>query len=227
MPSLARRRKRKTKKRTYRRRNTFTSISRSTPLGFPKVKHVKMRYVEAWNFLPIAGSMIKHNFRLNGIYDPRVATGGHQPYGHDQWLVFYNHYVVSKSKITVTFVPQDKTTNTTPMVCGVYLDDDNTNSTVWGDLLETGQSSQQILQPSDISKSTQSLSYDAKRFYNITDLKDNFDRLGASMGVDPGEQAIAVVYVQPLDYASGGSVTARIVIDYDVILSEPKEMPAS
>jgi hypothetical protein len=42
-------------------------------------------------------------FRLNSIFDPNSAVGGHQPYGYDQLAALYNRYRVLRTKWKVTF----------------------------------------------------------------------------------------------------------------------------
>lgn len=42
-------------------------------------------------------------YRGNGLYDPEVAVGGHQPRMFDQMCLFYQSYLVLGSKISITF----------------------------------------------------------------------------------------------------------------------------
>jgi hypothetical protein len=37
-----------------------------------------------------------------GLYDPDITGSGHQPLGFDQWMAFYNHYVVLSCRIEVS-----------------------------------------------------------------------------------------------------------------------------
>lgn len=48
-----------------------------------------------------AATLMSYEFRANGMYDPRVAVGGHQPYGFDQLMAQYYHYTVIKSTCVV------------------------------------------------------------------------------------------------------------------------------
>ncbi len=41
--------------------------------------------------------------RLNSIFDPNNAVGGHQPYGYDQLAALYNRYRVLKTRWKITF----------------------------------------------------------------------------------------------------------------------------
>ena len=69
----------------------------------PDSKVVKMRYVDQFTIDPGLGTAGHISLRANGLFDPYVPVGGHQPYSFDQYMEFYNRYTVLGSKITVTF----------------------------------------------------------------------------------------------------------------------------
>lgn len=48
-----------------------------------------------------AGALPTYEYRANGLYDPEVASGGHQPSGFDQLMEQYFHYTVIKSRCRV------------------------------------------------------------------------------------------------------------------------------
>jgi len=52
-----------------------------------------------------AGALGFAYFRANGMYDPNVAIGGHQPYGFDQWCAMYRRFCVHSSTIDVRCMP--------------------------------------------------------------------------------------------------------------------------
>lgn len=47
------------------------------------------------------GAISETQFRANGMYDPEVGLGGHQPYGFDQLMAQYFHYTVISSTCKV------------------------------------------------------------------------------------------------------------------------------
>lgn len=51
-----------------------------------------------------AANYTAYEFRANGMYDPEVAAGGHQPYGFDELMVRYNDYTVLYSSIQATII---------------------------------------------------------------------------------------------------------------------------
>ncbi len=42
-------------------------------------------------------------YRLNSLFDPYFSLGGHQPYGYDQIMAFYNRYMVNSVDIELSF----------------------------------------------------------------------------------------------------------------------------
>lgn len=72
------------------------------------------------------------------------------------------------------------------------------------------------------------LNYSTKSFFNVADVKDNFDRLGASFANSPSEQAYFQLFVAPTDGATTGNVVrCTVKITYNVALSEPKNIGQS
>ncbi len=51
----------------------------------------------------------QESFALNGLFDPQLVGGGHQPYGFDQILPFYARYKVYAVSLTLTW-QSDETT---------------------------------------------------------------------------------------------------------------------
>lgn len=75
---------------------------------FPSTMRAMLRYSETFVLQPtLSGTNDNSIWRANSINDPRYATGGHQPYGHDTYQAIYNHYMVLKSVITLTVVDTD------------------------------------------------------------------------------------------------------------------------
>jgi hypothetical protein len=96
----------KNSKRT--RRNPGNAISRYPTLGtfFPERLAISLAYTDeltlsTTNNLPTFGSAIA--FRLNSLYDPYFAAGGHQPYGYDQITPFYSRYLVHGCDVECEF----------------------------------------------------------------------------------------------------------------------------
>lgn len=62
-------------------------------------------YVEATSLVSgVAGvTLAPQQWRLNSIFDPNLTGVGHQPYGHDEYEVFWNKYKVYRVDIEIEF----------------------------------------------------------------------------------------------------------------------------
>lgn len=91
----------------YKKKRTYRKKRKSTPPlpigGFPKNKMVKLRYVSEC-VVTCSGLSNSHSFSANGMYDPDITGGGHQPKAFDEWMAVYNHYNVVGSKVSVKLV---------------------------------------------------------------------------------------------------------------------------
>lgn len=247
----------RTYKRTYKRNSTRDRMSdpRSTMLtgpggiqangpltigagggfGFPNQRIVKMRYAAGGLVGITTGQLINQvNFCPSSIFDPDTSGIGHQPIGHDQWQTFYNHYVVLGCKMSMT-VSHDLGLAGRAIVCGAYLDDDTVAATNWQPLVESGRAAWSIINPgssvgSEHNQKAIECYYSAKKFFNVKDVKDNITRLGAPFGSNPTENAFFKCFVACSDNSVPNENTAftyTIILDYTVLLSEPKDLPLS
>lgn len=64
-------------------------------------------YNEQFTAAPGSGSSDGYVYRLNGMFDPRVSTGGHQPQYFDQMTAIYNYWCVTACDIVVRAVPEN------------------------------------------------------------------------------------------------------------------------
>lgn len=197
-------------------------------IGFPANKVVRMRYHEVLN-QPIGATQSSFFYKANGLNDPRVAAGGHQPLGHDQWNQFYNHYVVLGSKATFTITG---TTNAAPLdtiLLSAYISDDTTIPTDVNTLIESGRAEHTLLPAYNAMNQRQVKSmYSAKNFFNIKDIADNLTRLGAAFGAEPPELAFHSINLTNISLqGTNTEVCITVQIDYVVLLSEPIDLPTS
>ena len=66
------------------------------PRKFARLKYTTIQTTASFT----AGNIVVYEYRANGMYDPEVALGGHQPYGFDQLMAQYNNFTVLSSTIT-------------------------------------------------------------------------------------------------------------------------------
>jgi len=94
-------------KRSMARRTGMRTASKAimrNPSGFPDRIFVKLNYSDIVSGNVSSGVAADNIFHGNSSYSPRT-TGGHQPYGFDQWAQFYSHYRVHGSSIQAQFLP--------------------------------------------------------------------------------------------------------------------------
>lgn len=209
--------KKKTPRKKYRKQSNLR-----VPGGMPRIGRARLRYVELSTITGTSGALSTTKFRAGGVFDPRFASGGHQPMAFDQWASLFNHYVTVGSKCTVTFSPN---TDVNTMV-GVYVDSTTTTYNSWIEFAEAKMGYQKMIADDERTKII-SVNYSAKKFFNLTDIKDNVTRLGAAVTENPDEDAFFIVYIQATDEATTVVVQAKVQIDYIVDFSEPKSLAQS
>jgi hypothetical protein len=88
----------------YRRpRNALVSVPRNK-IGFPQQMRTKLRYSTRIEFIPTGTSVLSKTFLANGMYDPDVSLGGHQPRGFDEFMKTYQTFTVKGSRVSCTFM---------------------------------------------------------------------------------------------------------------------------
>jgi len=208
-------------RRTYRRR-PYISNALS---GMPKTRRAILRYTEhVTSMTSTTGTLASYVFRANGLYDPNYTSTGHQPMGFDQWAALYNHYVVLGSKMTVKVLPQE--TNVSPCVIGTFLTDGSAVPyTTPGSFIEAKRGPYRLFKATDRVVSLVQ-KYSSKKQFNVVDVKDNMDRLGAPVTADPTEEAMFNIWFFTMDLTTA-SLNLFVSIDYIVEFSEPKDMATS
>ena len=225
---------RKKTKKTYRkqpfRRQTLVTS------GFPKTNVLRLRYVDTIKLSQsVADTLAQHYFRANSPASPDFtgSATAHQPMGWDEWTSFYRQYIVIGSKIKVTGSPiggQSSHTvlavQTVPSTTGTtdvtrFLEQSRTNHVTYKHQA-TGESS--------AKKQTLTKGFSTKKFFNITNVSDNLDRLGASTPTgNPSDPAYFCVSYGSLDPADTVEISSYLLveIEYIVMFSNPKPLDQS
>lgn len=86
------------KKRAFKRRYGKPTYMRASPLVFPDMAYTKLKFIENFNFSSPGQS---RDYRGNGPFDPRVASGGQFPIAYLNWANIYNKVLCFGSKIRV------------------------------------------------------------------------------------------------------------------------------
>lgn len=98
--SVAKRQRRATPAGTTNMRSRPT-ISRLGRQPFAQQKACTLRYVENATLTTTSGAF-SYVFSANGLFDPNITQGGHQPLYFDQSMAIYNQYTVVRSRIKIT-----------------------------------------------------------------------------------------------------------------------------
>jgi len=167
------------------------------------------------------GAISKYVFRANSIYDPDLTGTGDSVLDYQTFSSHYNHYVVTGAKITLkAYSSMGSNAN----VIGIMLNDDTTTPSYFSEVLMQSDSKFGIV-GSDGKILTVTKNFSAKRFFNVTDVKDNLDRIGSVMGSNPTDDAYFTVYALPMDVVTDTApVRCVAIIDYIFHLSEAKDI---
>ncbi len=225
MPRRYKKKKVYRKRRTYRKRGYKSLVSNYVPSGISTTRVANLRYVETIQLSSSAGTLDSHAFSANSIHDPNVTGIGHQPMGHDTWASLYNHYVVLGSKVTIRIAPGNIKSSS---MVGVLLTDASTPPyTEASTFQEARKGSVRLIAEEQGKAVILSSKFSAKRFFNVKDVKDNVQRLGADSNVSPTEQAYYIVWAQSQTATFSANYTCVVQIDYIVAYSEPKDLQES
>jgi hypothetical protein len=208
--------------RTYKPQRTL-ALS-----GFPNSKIVRLRYAESIGLNPVITGNGFYVFRANSIFDPNFTGVGHQPMGHDEWALSYNHYSVLGSKIKVTFCSTDTTYTNAASVCSVSRQADSTAIAISSGtrLQESGAPYKILGTPNSSNGQVVLTSYFSAKKHLKTTSNIPFNR--ASFGTNPSEEIYYHITMSPLDASQDLAVIYFYVeIDYVCLLSERRTLSVS
>lgn len=226
------RRTRRTTRRVPARRRRKAYPGRYMP-GFPATRIVKLRYVQRVTLNPGIGSKALYQFRANSMFDPDLSGVGHQPLGFDQLVTpFWNHYTVLSSSIKCDFLYTSGNSNTGALI-GVYLADDNAIPLTGEEIAEQGLGKYKVIPSVNyaaIGGKTPSIrnSFSAKKFFNVSDVKDNINRIGSQVNDNPTEGAVFNVWAESMTPTTDlGAYEVLVTMNFTATLSEPKSLAQS
>lgn len=229
-PFHKQRRKKKKKKPRVTKVGRGVPTIPSTGNGFPAKRIRKLRYVSDAGDVTLnagAGGLASHTFRAVSVNDPDQSGTGHQPLGYDQWTAFYQQYVVLKATCTV-YYSTEVTSNVCSQIIGLSLDENNSFApTTLGHACELPGSVFSTIATGQQTTRKLSLTYDAKKFYDVKDPNDVNDLVAAYNG-NPNKTAAFHLYAGSMDGITNAlAIDCMVVIDYLVEFSEPNELAQS
>ena len=233
-PFVARKRKRTyTKRRTYR-----TRVPGRVRIGaFPNTKTLNLRYVENFALNTGAATVATAVYSMNGLFDPSIAVGGHQPMFFDNYMAIYSRYRVNRAYISfialdthVTPTSYQTGGNTTGMYFGaneracrmfILKDPSSTDfNTSLNTMIEEGNTNLcWKFAPQTTSGKMHKLSMvgDARALLNCN--KKDEELLGSSTS-NPSNEAYFICGVDNMSNSSNSdSMNFQVIITYNVTFS--------
>ncbi len=212
------------RRRRFKRKKNFISNKLSPmPLRFAS----KMKYYTTVSINPSVGTVAKHVFAANGLYDPDITGGGHQPRIFDEMMALYNHYTVVGSRIKVTFFNSDANI---PVVCGIMVSTDATSSTELQDYIEQGNVRYAVVggdTHGSGSLRTLTATGSPKKAFGVAKIMDNSNLKGYVSG-NPAELLYYNVFCCAQNESSDpSSVDCTVEIEYLAVFTEPTNLQAS
>jgi len=189
--------------------------------GFPK----KLTMTHRWRQIiavntGAAGARADYVFRANGMYDPSVTGGTHQPYYFTQLSAIYNHFTVIGSKIKVHIKKSDAST-TVPTFCNLMINDDSTVTPAMLALMEHPSAKHGLVQGYDQTLVLTN-KWSAKKTFGGSVLGN--DNLQGSGSADPTEQSCYVLSLDSSINSTQTSVDLLVEIDYIAVWEELKDI---
>jgi len=211
-------------KSTFRKKKSNVKNRRivSSGLGFPKKMLMTHKYVSTIPLSSPVGALINYNFTANGMYDPDLTGGGHQPMYFDQMSALYNHYVVIGSKIRVTVPSSDN-----DYMIGVYNNDDTALVvSSWTALNEQSLATSKMVPTKATYPTIVQNKWSAKKYFGGS-IMSNTDLQGTPTS-NPTEATIYNVFMQSVSQVSTVSAFyAKVEIEYIAIWKELKDVSQS
>lgn len=239
-----------TRNPSRKRRNAIVAVPRAK-LAFPQGIRTKLRYTERDSIIPNNVAQIYPvSFIANGLYDPTVALGGHQPRGFDQYMAIYDNYTVVGSKINVNWMydqydapsmagtpsgtlVKSVTTSTAdqfgcpPVMVGIHKGVATLAANDAADAMEQDRTMWRNMTAADGAVVTSS-KLAISDFFGKGNLV-GAEGYGGTAAADPDNKIYWTIWAARAPNQGNGVVqlTAFTTIEYDVIFTNPKNLAAS
>jgi len=169
------------------------------------------------------GVMTKTSYFTNGLFDPQVAVGGHQPMGWDQALQYYNLAIVMGSTIKAEFDwASSAAAALAPVAIGMELH--NSSVTTYSDFTAYAEAGYdvQTLPVNAIKTVTVKEAFNHFQYFRSDPRGNLSDNANFASG-NAVRTATYTAFIQSWDRATtSGVVQVKFTIDYDVEFSDPQ-----
>lgn len=182
-----------------------------------------LRYCEQFQLtIANASAPFEYVFRANSIYDPNYTSTGHQPLAHDQLQTLYGRYLVTGSRIRVNVASNSGINDCVTGV--VRVDDDATFlNDAFGEVEQSNAA--WYAEAGRMEKAAQTLAtaFNPRTYFGS---KYDSDTCGAAFGANPSQEAFFHLFFAQSGTSAYGA-WCTVVIEYDVEVTEPKELLSS
>lgn len=225
-PSRKRTRPSMTKSSKKPRGASYRRFSRAAlGKGFPDKITTTMRYFEFQPYTATATTVVGYHYKANGIYDPSTTGVGHQPLGYDQFTPIYNHWVVTGARLKATFTYRDENADVVhPILCGIYDDDDGSNSLSYSALAEGSDRNKLAVLTTNADRVVLYSSWKNAKTFGPATVSDPSQR--GSAAADPTETHQWCLWVYNVGNTSH-TVNVVYDIEYQVTWFERKDLVSS
>jgi len=185
---------------------------------FPKQLKNTLRYCDSWAASVNAAGLGTLAFSCNGLYDPNLALGGHQPLYFDQLMGIYDHYHVTNSRITVQLQWCSVTGLTYQY--GAYVDDDASGVSTFNSLQERpeAKSAMGVWSLYGYAPKPLKLSWSAAAAFGKDSLGD--PELQGTASSNPAETQTFFILTDFGTPGASAGYTVNVQIEYDVVWTE-------
>jgi len=194
----------------------------------PEKSKYLFKYAEKVSIDPPTGGLSSSYFiSTNSLFDPNRSGVGHQPYGFDEFMTFYDHYTVIGSKITITLLNTGSTSTDTYLVAITERDTTSAVADITH-LIEMGNSTYATIAAANGSSGVATLTHrsnPAKFLGRSAPLAD--PDLKGTVSSSPVEESFFEINVANFSIDDPPTIDVLINVEYIAVLTEPKKFTQS
>lgn len=194
-----------------------TSVTPSTGIGNRVVSNFVYFDTITLN-VPAGGAGQTYIMRINSLFDPDFAFGGHQPAGFDELMAIYEHYCVTDVEYKVCFINSNN--NSISQIVSTQVSDNSTSSSDATLMIENGNAQWTVLGIANSGPRTLKGTCDVAKLMGVTRkqlLAD--DTFWGSQGTNPSDLAFLKVNIGSIPAGvDGADVHIGIQLTFKAVL---------
>lgn len=187
--------------------------------GFPKKFKFKHKYTQIDQIATTTVALEKI-YRANGMFDPDVSLGGHQPLYFDQLTTLYNYNFIISSKVKWTIVPAGTSAQVPYRVIAYTSPSGSATADAAKAAEQTGANHTMCAGGLNPDKIVLYSSYNATQVFGPGVLSN--PQLRGTATADPNEQSYFHLMIHAVDGGSLVSVQVMAEIEYTAVWDEAK-----